>query len=194
MLEILNINFTDLLINYKYWAIFTLLTTNGFCNLPSSQITYLGVGYFVSTGKLDFWMSVMAGTAGNVLGNFILSFMITKYGINFAKKFTYINDKALGSFAQSVNKNGYLYLIVAKLIPNLKVLVPVIVGVSGLPAKKAILVYALGSGLWAIIVIKIGEYFGGNISWQYYSIAVFALALVTVTLFYLRFIKPNIVK
>lgn len=177
--------------SYKYYAIFILLMLNGLSNLPSSQIVYLAIGYYVSVGKLDFTMSVILGASGNILGNFILSFIIRKYGIDVARKFTYINDKALVAFNEKVSKSGLLYLTVAKLIPNLKILVPVVIGITNLSFIKSLFVYTVGSTLWAIIVIKIGMYFGSSISWQYYTLAITLMAIVVMSLFYLRFIKTK---
>lgn len=185
---------TDIILiidSYKYVAIFFFLLANGVCNIPSSQIVYLAIGYYVSEGKLDFMLSVMFGTAGNVVGNFILSFIISKYGLDTARKFTYINDKALSSFSDKISNNGVLYLTASKLIPNLKIFVPIVVGITKLPFFKSLFIYTVGSALWAIIVIRIGEYFGDSISWQYYTLTVSLLAIVIVSLFYLRFIKAS---
>jgi membrane protein DedA with SNARE-associated domain len=188
---LLSMDILSFIDSYKYYAIFILLMLNGLSNLPSSQIVYLAIGYYVSVGKLDFTMSVILGASGNILGNFILSFIIRKYGIDVARKFTYINDKALTDFGEKVSKSGLLYLTVSKLVPNLKILVPVIIGITNLSFLKSLFVYTVGSTLWAIIVVKIGMYFGSSISWQYYTLAVTLMAIVVMSLFYLRFIKTN---
>ena len=52
-----------------YVAIFILMLANGVVNFPSSQILYLVVGYFVSTGNLMFMWAVIAGGLGNTIGN-----------------------------------------------------------------------------------------------------------------------------
>lgn len=194
MLDFFSFDFYQIIDSYKYLAIFVLLTFNGFFNLPSSQIIYLVVGYYISKGELNFWMSVISGTAGNVLGNLILSYIVSKYGISFAKKFIYINDSGLLRFKEKVQTGGTIYLIVGKLIPNLKIFVPIIVAISNLSILKSLLIFILGSGLWAILVIKIGYYFGDSISWQYYSVFIIGIAIITISLFYLRFIKVSIKK
>ena len=79
------------------------MMTNGIANLPSSQLLYLIVGYFISTGNLLFIPSLIAGTLGNTIGNIITFLLVKKYGKPLAQKLTLLDENKFENIYQALH-------------------------------------------------------------------------------------------
>lgn len=173
MFESINI---DLLMNptLVYPALFILLFLNGLTNLPSSQIVYLTFGYFLTRYPQFFALGIILGTVGNTIGNYILHNIVSKHHDFLNSKLAKlmgIRKDLLGIFMDKVNKKGTVWLIVGKVTPSIKVLVPVVTGLSKVSKGKAVAIFFLGSLVWACVVTYLGYYFGKSASLvQFYII------------------------
>ncbi len=147
-----------------YFTLFVSLVANGLTNIPSSQIVYLTFGYILTKNALiSPLIGILVGSIGNTLGNTIL-YKIIKRHSDFLNtkvaKFLNIDLVKLDYYMKQVKMRGSWWLVFGKCIPSLKVLVPIIVGLSEIETKKAVSIFFLGSLLWATIVTYLGYHFG----------------------------------
>lgn len=152
----------------SYAAIFVLMVANGIINFPSSQILYLIVGYFVSTGNLIFATAVLAGALGNTIGNFVTYSLIKKYEHPLARKLLMLNEstfnKIHGALHDTFSRRGVWWLFIGKLTPSVKAFIPVLAGLARTPALLTTFIFLSASFVWAVGIIYLGYAFGEHVS------------------------------
>jgi membrane-associated protein len=151
----------------SYAAIFVLMVANGVVNFPSSQILYLVVGYFVSTGNLVFGTAVLAGALGNTIGNFVAYSLIKKYEHPLARKLLMMNEstfsKIHSALADTFSRRGMWWLFVGKLTPSVKAFIPILAGLARTPALLTTFIFLSASLVWATGIIYLGKTFGEHV-------------------------------
>lgn len=161
-------DFHSLILSGSYVAIFLLMLANGIINFPSSQILYLVVGYFVSTGNLIFAGAVFAGAIGNTIGNIITYTLIKKYERPLARKMLMMDeamfDKIHGALHDTFSRRGIWWLFLGKLTPSVKAFIPVVAGLARTPTAVTSLIFLVASFIWATAIIYLGFAFGEQFS------------------------------
>ena len=151
-----------------YVAIFILMLANGVFNFPSSQILYLIVGYFVSTGNLIFAWAVIAGGLGNTIGNIITYLLVKKYERPLARKLLMMDEttfsKVHSALHDTFSRRGIWWLFLGKLTPSVKAFIPVIAGMSRTPLYTTSFIFLSASLIWATGIIYLGYTFGEHVS------------------------------
>jgi membrane protein DedA with SNARE-associated domain len=145
---------------YAYAIVFAIMLVNGAINTPSSQILYIFVGYLTTQGHLSVLFLVLAGALGNTLGNVVTYEIVRKTGSKYSELLFPMNDARRNALARFSKQNGFWYILYAKLVPAVKVIVPLAAGFSALSRTKVYGAFALSSLLWATLFISIGVLFG----------------------------------
>lgn len=186
-----DIDIHQLILSFKYVGLFILLTFNGIISFPSSQIVYLVVGYFVSVGKISLIPSIIVGATGNTVGNLIIYKIVSKYGVEAVKKYSYINNESLSKLHKKVESRGLWFLFIGKLIPSIKVMVPIVAGLARIKMIEAVVIFFVSSTIWAGAIIYIGYFFGENITMQGYATVMGIVGIIVAVIFYFRFVKEK---
>lgn len=175
----------QIVVTLGYIGIFGLMTANGVFSFPSSQILYIIGGYFVYTGSLDLSFVVLAGTLGNTLGNYILFRLSAKYGLPYITKLTLLPETEIRKVQVAFEKRGTWFLFAGKLLPAIKVFVPIVAGIAKMRTRTYLPIIFVSSALWSLIFIGIGYFFGKQADFfGKYVIVLFIIALVLVGVFY----------
>lgn len=181
-------DFHALILSGSYVAIFLLMLANGVINFPSSQILYLIVGYFVSTGNLLFAGAVIAGALGNTIGNFITYTLIKKYERPLARKMLMMNeatfDKIHSALHDTFSRRGIWWLFIGKLTPSVKAFIPVVAGLARTPTVLTSLIFLVASFIWATGVIYLGYAFGEQFSLSSFLGVSFVIGAVIIFIVY----------
>ncbi len=146
-----------------YITTFVTLFFNGLTNLPSSQFVYLTLGYLINIKDFNFYIAILLGTIANTLGNLVLYYIIlsnSEFLNSKLAKFLAIDSEKLLKYNDYFKNKWWGWLILGKITPSLKVLVPVICGLSKVSLKRTLVIFSVGSLIWAIIVTYLGYYFG----------------------------------
>lgn len=172
-----------------YLGIFIGMTIeSSFFPFPS-EIIMIPAGALVAQGEMSFIGVFSAGLAGSLLGaliNFFLAlffgramidFLIHKYG-----KFVFITDKALNKADIFFQKHGEITTFVGRLIPVIRQLISLPAGFAKMNIFKFCLFTSLGAGIWTLILISIGYFFGNNLEWINTNMALITWILITLSL------------
>lgn len=158
----------SLILSGSYVAIFFMMLANGVINFPSSQILYLIVGYFVSTGNLLFAGAVLAGALGNTIGNFITYSLIKKYERPLARKMLMMTEQTFnavhGALSDTFSRRGMWWIFLGKLTPSVKAFIPIVAGIARTPPVLTLGIFLVASTIWATGIIYLGYVFGENVS------------------------------
>lgn len=158
----------SLITSGSYAAILFLMIGNGVINIPSSQILYLIVGYFVATGNLSFIPAVIAGALGNTIGNIITFLLVKKYERPLARKLLMLNeetfDKVHRALHDTFSRKGIWWLFIGKLTPSVKAFVPVVAGLARTKTPLTSFIFLAASFIWATAIVYLGYAFGEHVS------------------------------
>jgi membrane protein DedA with SNARE-associated domain len=163
---------------YIYGAVFMLMLINGAFNSPSSQLLYIFVGYLVTKGELSILLLICFGALGNTIGNIFLYEVIKRTGYKYIRKFIKLTDERSLALQSLSQKSGFWYIFFGKLIPGIKVTVPIAAGMTTISPIKVYTAFLLSSIVWASVFIGIGLLFGVNSQFTlWYGIGAFVLVI-----------------
>jgi alkaline phosphatase len=168
-----------------YIGIFLMMIANGAVSFPSSQILYIICGYFVFTGDLNIALVVFFGALGNTIGCIILYEVVRFKGLHYILKWKLFPKKEIKKIVVALGKKGVWFLFVGKLLPAIKVFVPVAAGVGKTRREIFIPIMLVTSAIWTAPFLAIGFYFGKSSDlFGKYAIVLAIVALVVAGLFY----------
>ena len=155
--------------NIAYLVIcFAMFLENIIPPIPSEIIMPLG-GFFVYQGNLNFYVLVIFGLIGTVLGAipwyYLGKFLNEKKLANFVEskgKFLGITSKDLNKSKLWFDKYGVSLVFWGRLIPGVRTLVSVPAGIELMPLKKFLIWTTLGSLIWVVLLSLSGYIFGEN--------------------------------
>lgn len=174
-----------IIVGFSYVGIFGLMIANGFLSFPSSQILYIAVGYFISTGSLLLLPASFIGALGNTIGNILLYEAIRRHGIAYVKRFQIFREEDIRKVEIVFRKKGLWFLFVGKLLPAIKVFVPIPAALGKVHRGKFAAIMLLSSLIWSFMFIAIGYTFGkGAVMWKSYGAVLMVIAAIIVFLFY----------
>ena len=156
-------------VNLAYFVIcFAMFLENIIPPIPSEIIMPLG-GYFVYQGNLNFYILVIFGLIGTVLGAlpwyYLGRFLNEKKLANFVDskgKFIGISSRDLNKSKLWFDKYGVSLVFWGRLIPGIRTLISVPAGIELMPLKKFLVWTSLGSLIWVVLLTLLGYVLGEN--------------------------------
>lgn len=187
--------------NYGYIGVFLLiLIENVFPPIPSEVILLFG-GFMTTYTSLSILGMTLSSTLGSLIGAIILykigsvfnekrlkKLINTKFG-----KLLRINDKDIDSTFNYFKSKGEKTIFFCRFIPLIRSLISVPAGMNKMNMSKFIIYTTLGSLIWNIVLIVIGNVVGNK--WEeilkildayskYTVIILFIVALIIIFKFY----------
>tara|TARA_B100000212_G_scaffold50876_1_gene32964 strand:- start:505 stop:1158 length:654 start_codon:yes stop_codon:yes gene_type:complete len=147
---------------------FAMFLENIIPPIPSEIIMPLG-GFFVYQGNLNFYILVIFGLIGTVLGAlpwyYLGKFLNERKLSNFIEskgKFLGITSKDLKRSKLWFDKYGVSLVFWGRLIPGIRTLISVPAGIELMPLRKFLVWTTLGSLIWVMLLTLSGYLFGEN--------------------------------
>lgn len=185
----------EILVLTGYAGVFALMVSNGFFSVPSSQVLYILVGYFVSTGTLAFLPASLLGAIGNTIGNILLYEAVRRHGVRYLEKFHVFRIKDIKKVEVVFKDKGLWFLFVGKLLPAIKVFVPIPAAIGKVDRRVFAAIMFAASWIWSFIFIAIGYVFGKSAElWKSYGIVLMIVAAIVLFFFYRTLNSPEVLK
>ena len=172
---------TDLLIEHIEWAVkyaylwgflmvFILMTIeSSFIPFPS-EVIMIPAGFMASRGELtfghpeiDILIVFFCGLAGSLAGAYINYYLAMLLGRPFLYrygKYFLIKPEVLSRAEEIFLKYGEITTFICRLLPAIRQLISLPAGISKMPFSKFTLFTGLGAGIWSLVLISVGFYFG----------------------------------
>ena len=155
--------------NVAYLVIcFAMFLENIIPPIPSEIIMPLG-GFFVYQGDLNFYILVLFGLIGTVLGAlpwyYLGKFLNERKLANFVEtrgKFLGISSKDFNKSKLWFDQYGVSLVFWGRLIPGIRTLISVPAGIELMPLRKFLIWTTLGSLIWVVLLSFLGYIFGEN--------------------------------
>ena len=178
-------NTEAIIISFSYLGIFALMISNGFISFPSSQVLYIIVGYFVFTGHLALLPVILVGAFGNTVGNIILYEVARRKGMHYLSKFPLFREREIKKVQTAFQKKGVWFLAIGKLVPALKVFIPIPAGIAKMNRFLYTSIIIITSIIWTFPFLAIGYYFGKSSHvFGKYAMVMTLIAFVVMAIFY----------
>jgi len=185
----------QIIVSLSYFGIFLLMISNGAVSFPSSQILYIITGYFIFTENLLLIPVIVAGALGNTIGNIILYELVRIRGFHYITKFQLFPEEIVRKVQVAFQKRGAWFVFIGKLIPALKVFVPIPAGLAKMNRALYTSIIFISSIIWTFPFIAIGYYFGKSSDvFGKYAIVLIIIALIVLTIFYKYINSEKIVR
>ena len=171
--------------------------------IPSEIIMPLG-GFFVYKGDLNFYILIIFGLIGTVIGAlpwyFLGKLLNEKKLSNFIDrkgKFVGISLKDLDKSRLWFDKYGVPLVFWGRLIPGIRTLISVPAGIELMPINKFLIWTSLGSLIWVIFLTSSGYLFGENyeIIGSYidnFKVILKPIFLIIILILLIRFFKKKL--
>ena len=179
---------------------FAMFLENIIPPIPSEIIMPLG-GFFVYQGNLNFYILVIFGLIGTVLGAlpwyYLGKFLNERKLSNFIEskgKFLGITSKDLKRSKLWFDKYGVSLVFWGRLIPGIRTLISVPAGIELMPLKKFLVWTSLGSLIWVILLTLSGYLFGENYKMielyiDNFKVFVKPILIITLVFFIFKYLK-----
>lgn len=174
-----------------YFGIFVLMIANGAVSFPSSQVLYIIAGYFIARGDLFLAPVALVGALGNTVGNIILYELARTHGRTFIARMKIFPLRELAKVETAFRKKGAWFIFIGKLLPAIKVFVPIPAGLGKMSRLLFAILMFVASFIWSLAFIAIGYFFGKSSDlFGRYAIILAIVATVVILLFY-RYINST---
>jgi len=147
------------------WGIFLMMAAESACIPIPSEVIMPFAGFLVAQGKLSFWLVVIVGTFGNLIGSWLAYFLGTGEGYKLIKKYgkyILISHHDLEKAHFWFEKWGEATVFFSRLLPVIRTFISLPAGVAKMDLKKFTFFTLLGSLPWAIGLTYLGTKMGEN--------------------------------
>lgn len=169
MLEIIGSTIIHFIETLGYFGVFLLMTLESALIPIPSEITMPFSGSLVVLGTFNFWIVVLVGTIGNLVGSLLAYWLgwwggetvvrtvIVKYG-----KYFLISEQEYDQSERWFRKHGEIIVFISRVLPILRTFISLPAGVAKMKLVKFIAYTTIGSFIWAYILTSIGVVLGNN--------------------------------
>ena len=184
----------ELVHSLGYLGIFLGMTLeSSFFPFPSEAVL-IPAGALAAQGKMTIFTAFLMGTLGSVVGalfNYYLALFLGRYTVERLVdkygKFLFLNKKKLRKSDRYFDEHGEITTFVARLIPVVRQLISLSAGFSRMNIWRFMLYTALGAGIWSLVLVFVGFFFGKAFSWT--GVGVFLVLFVGLIIFGYRFLN-----
>lgn len=156
---------TETIAAFGYWGVAAGMAVESACiPLPSEIILPFG-GYLVSTGRLEFWGTVLAGTAGGTAGSIVAYLAGLWGGRPFLKnygRYIFFSEKEFAVAERWFQRYGEATVFFTRLLPVIRTFISLPAGIAGMPFGRFVIYTFLGSLPWSAALVYAGKVLGRN--------------------------------
>ena len=173
--------------NLGYFGIFLGMTIeSSFFPFPS-EVVMIPAGALVAKGDMALFPVFAAGVLGSLTGaliNYFLAFFFGRGAVDFLigkyGKFIFLTRHGLKKSDDYFRKYGDITTFSGRLIPVIRQLISLPAGFSRMNLSKFCFFTSLGAGIWMIILIYVGYFFGNNSEWIKDNMSLISVSLLVI--------------
>lgn len=162
-----DLNFTDIIYNYRYAGLFLLLMF-GMIGLPlPDEFLMAFSGFQISLGHMAFGKTLLIATAGSFLGMNLSYWLGRGLGIPFLHKiapYLHLNEKRIARAEHWFQRYGDRLIVIGYFFPGFRHFTAYFSGMSELYYGRYATLAASGALLWSLTFITLGRVLG--VHWQ----------------------------
>ena len=152
-----------------YWGIVCLMVVENVCPPIPSEVIMALAGFMATQGRLALLGVILAGTVGSVLGAVPLYYLGRTIGEERLKGFAdrhgrwlTVSRDDLDTATQWFARHGGMAVLLCRLVPGVRSLISIPVGIEGMALAPFLLYTTIGTGLWTAVLASAGYWLGAN--------------------------------
>jgi membrane protein DedA with SNARE-associated domain len=149
----------DWVLQWGYAGVFLLMAMESSIFPVPSEIVMPPAAYWAEQGRMNFWLVVLAGTAGSWFGSAVTYWVAQWLGRPFLARFgkyVLIKEQKVQLAENWVQHHGAGGVFFARLLPVIRHLISIPAGILRMPFSTFSLVTVIGAGLWCLILAWFG--------------------------------------
>lgn len=158
---------TTLVLGYP--GVFILMAVESSVIPVPSEVVLIPAGYLAYKGHMSIALLIVIGTAGSLagslanyyisrhLGRVVVDSLIARYGNYILVKFHHLQKSE-----RYFETNGEITIFIARLLPGVRHLISIPAGLSRMNVWRFSVYTIIGAGLWNLVLIIMGYFFGAN--------------------------------
>jgi membrane protein DedA with SNARE-associated domain len=152
-----------------YFGVFILMTLESALVPIPSEVTMPFSGSLIASGQFDFWILVIVGTLGNLVGSLLAYWLgawgqeavvrkvIIKYG-----KYLLISEHEYDRSERWFRNHGEMVVFGSRILPVLRTFISLPAGVAKMNLTRFIVYTTVGSFIWSFVLTSVGVTLGAN--------------------------------
>lgn len=192
---------TSQILAYGYVAVFLLMTAESALIPIPSEVTMTFAGFLAGVGVMNFWLVVLVGAFGNLVGSLLAFWLGRAMGEDWIRrairkwgKWILVHEKDFDTSLRWFKKYGQGVTFGSRLLPIVRTFISLPAGIADMNIVKFSILTFVGSFLWSGVLAYLGLKLGQN--WQAvdpyfrkFQLVIVLLILVGVALYIYRHIK-----
>ena len=156
----------EFVVNIGYLGIFIGMFLESTVFPLPSELVMIPAGLAVAKGAMNFWLAILVGTAGNVLGA-LFSYYLAKYfgRILIIKigKYFFVKEEVITKIEVFFGKYGNISVFFGRLLIGFRHFISLPAGLAKMDVRLFLLYTTAGSAIWTSFLVIIGFFFGNNL-------------------------------
>lgn len=189
---------TSLISTYGYFAVFVLMTAESALIPIPSEITMTFAGFLSGIGIMNFWLAVLIGALGNLIGSLLAFWLGRAMGESWVRmairkwgKWILVHEKDFDRALSWFQRYGQGITFTSRLLPIVRTFISLPAGIADMSVVKFGIFTFIGSFLWSGVLAYLGLKLGQN--WEMvdpyfrkFQLAIVAVIAVLVGLYIYR--------
>lgn len=156
----------EFVVNIGYLGIFIGMFLESTVFPLPSELVMIPAGLAVAKGVMNFWLVILIGTMGNVLGA-LFSYYLAKYfgRILIIKigKYCFVKEEVITKIEVFFGKYGNISVFFGRLLIGFRHFISLPAGLAKMNVRLFLFYTTAGSALWTSFLVIIGFFFGNNL-------------------------------
>jgi membrane protein DedA with SNARE-associated domain len=155
--------------NWGYLGIFILMAIESSIIPVPSELVLIPAGVLIYQNQMSVLGVFFSALIGSIIGSLICYYLALIFGRKLTERFLlrygklfFIDESHLIKSEKYFEDHGQITVFIARLIPGIRHLISLPAGFSRMNISKFCLYTGLGAGLWSIVLMGLGYFFGGN--------------------------------
>lgn len=163
--------------------------------LMEGELILLTAGFLSYLGLMNFWLVLLFGFFGAIVGDNLWFWIGYKVGPNCLERFgkyLFLNETRIQKAKLYFNNHGRKTVFASRFIFGTRISSAILAGAFGMQRKTFVKSNVLGAGVWAIITAMLGYLFGSSFNllarlFRRAEISLLILLLLAIIILILRF-------
>lgn len=162
-----------------------------------SEIVMIPAGIASSKGLMNFYLVLIFGISGNVLGagfSYYLAKLVGRKIILKIGKYFFIKEQTIIKIEKFFQSHGSISVFIGRLLPGFRHFISIPAGIAKMNIKVFYFYTTLGSTIWTSILAVLGFLIGENedLIHQYLNDIIFAILLTCLVLIIIYYKKSKL--
>lgn len=160
---------TSFISTYGYFAVFLLMTAESALIPIPSEVTMTFAGFLAGLGVMNFWVAVLIGAFGNLVGSILAFWLGRKMGEEWIRvairkwgKWILVHEKDFDMSLRWFKKYGQGITFGSRLLPIVRTFISLPAGIAEMNEVKFGIFTFIGSFIWSGVLAYAGLKLGQN--------------------------------